>query len=120
MHKGFVWRQLHFQYFYYMDVSLTSIYTHVQWKHTSIKNGYIFLTTWNFIVAIASYYTVAIPKFTDRSLKRNDYWWHVLEALNKTTVKTESHTTSHRMCQNFQKHYFHIFQCINCKDSLNW
>ena len=33
----------------------------------------------------------------------------VLEAFNKQTIKTESHTTSHRMRQNFQKHYSRIF-----------
>ena len=48
-------------------------------------------------------------KCTDGSLKRNDHWWHVLEAFNKTAVKTESHTTSHPMCQNFLKTLFSLF-----------
>ena len=37
------------------------IYTHVQWKRTTYKNDYIFLTTKHFIFAIVSYCTVAIP-----------------------------------------------------------
>ena len=41
----------------------------------------------------------------------------LLEAFNKTTIKPESHKTSHWMSQNFQKHYSCIFLCINCKES---
>ena len=38
-----------------------TMYTHVQWKRTTYKSDYIFLTTWHLIFAIASNCSVAIP-----------------------------------------------------------